>query len=113
MIRRPPRSTLFPYTTLFRSATHKILGHGIATDQRRAGQNQSQCDEHACLLRYGLYATCVRGVSGAIVTPMGKGPQYRDASDAIGLMRVMAWFVPACFTMLGFLWYFMLNKGWI
>src|SRR2546430_11358950 len=25
MIRRPPRSTLFPYTTLFRSST---LGHG-------------------------------------------------------------------------------------
>src|SRR5690554_6955097 len=23
MIRRPPRSTLFPYTTLFRSSTHK------------------------------------------------------------------------------------------
>ena len=28
MIRRPPRSTLFPYTTLFRSAA--ILGAGIA-----------------------------------------------------------------------------------
>src|SRR2546430_12344202 len=25
MIRRPPRSTLFPYTTLFRS----VLGHGV------------------------------------------------------------------------------------
>src|SRR2546421_2519759 len=24
MIRRPPRSTLFPYTTLFRSSTHPI-----------------------------------------------------------------------------------------
>src|SRR3712207_8560148 len=24
MIRRPPRSTLFPYTTLFRSAVHRI-----------------------------------------------------------------------------------------
>jgi hypothetical protein len=24
MIRRPPRSTLFPYTTLFRSAEHAI-----------------------------------------------------------------------------------------
>src|SRR2546426_5888298 len=24
MIRRPPRSTLFPYTTLFRSATQKL-----------------------------------------------------------------------------------------
>src|SRR5260370_14200200 len=26
MIRRPPRSTLFPYTTLFRSATRIALG---------------------------------------------------------------------------------------
>src|SRR3712207_9288039 len=26
MIRRPPRSTLFPYTTLFRSGTHAGLG---------------------------------------------------------------------------------------
>src|SRR5436853_1832742 len=24
MIRRPPRSTLFPYTTLFRSARHRV-----------------------------------------------------------------------------------------
>src|SRR5260370_23137251 len=38
MIRRPPRSTLFPYTTLFRSNLHKPsmpkLGteHGIAGD---------------------------------------------------------------------------------
>src|SRR5258707_11479099 len=33
MIRRPPRSTLFPYTTLFRSP-HIILrlGHGTAAD---------------------------------------------------------------------------------
>src|SRR3712207_8811217 len=26
MIRRPPRSTLFPYTTLFRSVTHEVHG---------------------------------------------------------------------------------------
>src|SRR3712207_7105727 len=26
MIRRPPRSTLFPYTTLFRSGHHLLLG---------------------------------------------------------------------------------------
>src|SRR3712207_7186411 len=32
MIRRPPRSTLFPYTTLFRS--HQPEGHG---DQRVVG----------------------------------------------------------------------------
>src|SRR2546430_10326876 len=29
MIRRPPRSTLFPYTTLFRSLQHlRLLGNG-------------------------------------------------------------------------------------
>src|SRR2546430_7270714 len=27
MIRRPPRSTLFPYTTLFRSMTHRSWAH--------------------------------------------------------------------------------------
>src|SRR3712207_8323012 len=32
MIRRPPRSTLFPYTTLFRSAVvpHAVEHHGVA-----------------------------------------------------------------------------------
>src|SRR2546430_6793474 len=30
MIRRPPRSTLFPYTTLFRS--HVLSGNNIATE---------------------------------------------------------------------------------
>src|SRR3712207_7346548 len=29
MIRRPPRSTLFPYTTLFRSCVAAIIGAGI------------------------------------------------------------------------------------
>src|SRR5438270_8348662 len=29
MIRRPPRSTLFPYTTLFRSHVAKPLGLGV------------------------------------------------------------------------------------
>src|SRR3712207_8323064 len=33
MIRRPPRSTLFPYTTLFRSGHHVIADY----EQRRGG----------------------------------------------------------------------------
>lgn len=44
---------------------------------------------------------------------MAKGPRYSDSTDVIRLMRVMVWFVPACFIMLGFLWYFMLDNGWI
>src|SRR2546425_7003233 len=30
MIRRPPRSTLFPYTTLFRSVVPDVVGRDIA-----------------------------------------------------------------------------------
>src|SRR3712207_7830907 len=31
MIRRPPRSTLFPYTTLFRSAHAFVAGYDLST----------------------------------------------------------------------------------
>src|SRR5690242_21145496 len=39
MLRRPPRSTLFPYTTLFRSLRHErgLVGLGCQL-QRQAGQ---------------------------------------------------------------------------
>src|SRR2546430_13425847 len=36
MIRRPPRSTLFPYTTLFRSGVGVILGLGFSLLLARA-----------------------------------------------------------------------------
>src|SRR3712207_8002269 len=34
MIRRPPRSTLFPYTTLFRSERHRDLARGRLDDEQ-------------------------------------------------------------------------------
>src|SRR3989442_11384015 len=36
MIRRPPRSTLFPYTTLFRSRHHRNTTHRHLTGRRLA-----------------------------------------------------------------------------
>src|SRR5690349_23853241 len=33
MIRRPPRSTLFPYTTLFRSHTRYVRGRGAGAGE--------------------------------------------------------------------------------
>src|SRR5256885_11991251 len=36
MIRRPPRSTLFPYTTLFRSAYSRVQAHRESLEQRLA-----------------------------------------------------------------------------
>src|SRR3712207_7233628 len=32
MIRRPPRSTLFPYTTLFRSAFESLVGQRVVNE---------------------------------------------------------------------------------
>src|SRR5256885_12082544 len=34
MIRRPPRSTLFPYTTLFRSGSMTVFNVAVAGDQQ-------------------------------------------------------------------------------
>src|SRR2546429_6016998 len=39
MIRRPPRSTLFPYTTLFRSQKNDVLS-GLVNDCRFGGSIQ-------------------------------------------------------------------------
>src|SRR2546427_6123916 len=39
MIRRPPRSTLFPYTTLFRSRVHRRRhAEQVAQEARRRGE---------------------------------------------------------------------------
>src|SRR5216684_9292567 len=38
MIRRPPRSTLFPYTTLFRSRRRQLPGHQLLRVLRRGLQ---------------------------------------------------------------------------
>src|SRR6266446_8007286 len=47
MIRRPPRSTLFPYTTLFRSSSPYIAGRGSpdlppAPRRRRSEEHTSE-----------------------------------------------------------------------
>src|SRR5260370_16923636 len=47
MIRRPPRSTLFPYTTLFRSGFERFLGEGAVAVVAGEGVHSNQgngCD---------------------------------------------------------------------
>src|SRR5256886_6057659 len=43
MIRRPPRSTLFPYTTLFRSGLRDRRGVPGRPDRLRAALQQQDC----------------------------------------------------------------------
>src|SRR5258708_14952874 len=52
MIRRPPRSTLFPYTTLFRSSRSLLARWNSAIRSRSccsAGDPGSTCEENADL----------------------------------------------------------------
>src|SRR5437879_11137758 len=45
MIRRPPRSTLFPYTTLFRSEAHEQVAQDRPEEQLAAGQRRLGLDD--------------------------------------------------------------------
>src|SRR5438093_8572951 len=46
MIRRPPRSTLFPYTTLFRSQSKNFPpGHGLRSNDDRPGWSAARRSE--------------------------------------------------------------------
>src|SRR5205809_4920830 len=57
MIRRPPRSTLFPYTTLFRSNAPACAG---PSKWRRPSSNSapSRSEEHTSELQSRLHLVC-------------------------------------------------------
>src|SRR5260370_28072679 len=62
MIRRPPRSTLFPYTTLFRSRGHRTQ-HGpparaLGRRDRPDGAPQRRSEEHTSELQSHLNLVC-------------------------------------------------------
>src|SRR5256885_11160362 len=46
MIRRPPRSTLFPYTTLFRSVEELLHHHGDPADPVQVAHHESARRAH-------------------------------------------------------------------
>src|SRR2546429_5019358 len=57
MIRRPPRSTLFPYTTLFRSCTVSVWVCPKAALQTN-GSAQNRSEEHTSELQSRLHLVC-------------------------------------------------------
>src|SRR5687767_15690988 len=70
MIRRPPRSTLFPYTTLFRSATVNFTAGQLAVEYEPEALDQDQIvgrvrelgyersEEHTSELQSLAYLVC-------------------------------------------------------
>src|SRR5256885_9551426 len=57
MIRRPPRSTLFPYTTLFRSARHERAVAGRPA-RKAAGPDPPRSEEHTSELQSPCNLVC-------------------------------------------------------
>src|SRR5256885_829163 len=49
MIRRPPRSTLFPYTTLFRSSSQIVNAYGARPELNRGGRARWDYEEESPL----------------------------------------------------------------
>src|SRR5260221_10922093 len=91
MIRRPPRSTLFPYTTLFRSPRSRRPGgraasqgpgaHGRA--RRRSEEHTSELQSHSDLVcRLLLEKKKIKRVKVQIHTVMQK--RYLGSLDAAG-----------------------------
>src|SRR2546422_6063004 len=81
MIRRPPRSTLFPYTTLFRSLVwrrdpagavlpraatagrrrgdeHRLRHHGVQDRALRVAATRRRSEEHTSELQSRLHLVC-------------------------------------------------------
>src|SRR6266568_7624638 len=58
MIRRPPRSTLFPYTTLFRSCQSPDHGSGAPSSHRWRSAAQARSEEHTSELQSQFHLVC-------------------------------------------------------
>src|SRR2546429_7814000 len=75
MIRRPPRSTLFPYTTLFRSNAqelshppahhshrqsprHGLEPHGLSRESQKTCPHPKRSEEHTSELQSRLHLVC-------------------------------------------------------
>src|SRR5438034_893031 len=91
MIRRPPRSTLFPYTTLFRSLHRPRPGRGGAHEPHDRGDvpGQDRGDRRSRDGRQGPQASLHAGalLGGAALAPRreaGRGRRHGGGSEPTG-----------------------------
>src|SRR2546430_13083244 len=94
MIRRPPRSTLFPYTTLFRSLPGSIQMHrlhrGIEGDHREgqfaqashdAGANADGVHDRLAALRSEEHTSELQSQSNLVCRLLLEKKNYRASDD--------------------------------
>src|SRR3712207_9337381 len=80
MIRRPPRSTLFPYTTLFRSTPGRggaaAAGAGVGGRRALAGRSGGRAA--------AAPGRVPGGAAGGTAGPVGPRPAGAGAADRVG-----------------------------
>src|SRR5256885_16406812 len=93
MIRRPPRSTLFPYTTLFRSYAGSLVARGDGFT-KRSGPTRVRPNSHQCGATR-LYFAAFRGSrqlsaagAGHISKPTGTGASVDGRDPSTGFRSV-------------------------
>src|SRR5258707_8352770 len=96
MIRRPPRSTLFPYTTLFRSIKEEqlVLPAGLAHRAADRVAERMRSEEHTSELQSRQYLVCRLllekkkikygpGSRYAFLTTKGESPQCQSSRSSM------------------------------
>src|SRR3712207_9274600 len=84
MIRRPPRSTLFPYTTLFRSPAIAISEPGTGSDMRAVASTATWAGDHWRLSGSKTFVT--NGIQADLVVVAAR--IRREGVDGMGLFGV-------------------------
>src|SRR5258708_24493452 len=84
MIRRPPRSTLFPYTTLFRSFSSEVEQSTLVLVDRAyasliAGSREERSEEHTSELQSPDHLVCRLLLEKKNRWPRKSGPAYSPA----------------------------------
>src|SRR2546423_4530333 len=76
MIRRPPRSTLFPYTTLFRSQAAERLDHGLGLGDEPPHE----------LARGDQGVDGARSLSGRVALAVGRSEEHTSELQSLAYL---------------------------
>src|SRR2546425_9378207 len=101
MIRRPPRSTLFPYTTLFRSPVAMTDAHRHVKRERHArygvgvGQRH-HAERHGRALRSEEHTSELQSLA-YLVCRLLLEKKNKNNPPSPPWTLVWSWYVPACF----------------